>query len=221
MSNTIHEYGSKMQWQYVIPINDPKAFSMEAVTNIIKTAQQTKCNTINLIPLRHKRGARKFEVLIDDIDLEEFFANFVQFITILYAKGMEIYVDGTYGPLEAIDKFYYDNHHKVILSPDGYMYPEFDFLEYKRCEFRVGQWTNGTAEFMPTFFRQQDEKNLIRDDCYTCSSKNTCGLKYLYKMFDEQPKGSCVRFYRMMDMATAFAYKLQQKSSVFEWVGID
>jgi len=221
MANAIHDNGSTMQWQYVVPINDKRAFSMEAITNIVKTCQATGCSTVNLIPLRHKRGARKFEVLVDELPLPEFFDNFLQFITILYAKNINVYVDGIYGPISSIDKFYYDNHNKVILSPDGYMYPEYDFLEYKRKEFQVGQWSNGTRGFEPKFYRKRDEKDLILEGCFSCPSKDSCGLKYLYKMFNEKPKGKCVQFYPMIDASVGYAYKLQQKDSVFEWVGIE
>jgi radical SAM protein with 4Fe4S-binding SPASM domain len=221
MADAIHDHGATMQWQYVVPINDKRAFSMEAITNIVKTCQATGCSTVNLIPLRHRRGARKFDVLIDELPLPEFFDNFIQFITILYAKNINVYVDGIYGPVSAIDKFYYDNHNKIILSPDGYMYPEYDFLEYKRKEFQVGQWTDGTVQFEPKFYRQRDERDLIRPECFDCSSKDSCGLKYLYKMFNEKPKGSCVQFYKMIDASVGYAYKLQQKDSVFEWVGIE
>tara|TARA_B100000900_G_scaffold193735_1_gene163852 strand:- start:3948 stop:5045 length:1098 start_codon:yes stop_codon:yes gene_type:complete len=221
MTKAIHDHGASMQWQYVVPIHDKRCFSMDAITDIVRTCHSTGCNTVNLIPLRHRRGARKFDVLIDDLYLPEFFDNFLQFITILYAKNINVYVDGIYGPLSAIDKFYYDNHGKIILSPDGYMYPEYDFLEYKRKEFQVGQWSDGTADFEPKFYRQRSESSLIREDCMSCVSKDSCGLKYLYKMFNEKPKGSCVQFYKMIDTSIAYAYKLQQKSSVFEWVGID
>ena len=221
MSKIIQDAGAIMQWQYVMPTDDPRCFNLDVITDVVRTCQKTKCNTINLIPLRHKRGARKFEVIIDRNPLAEWFDNFLQFITILYTKKIDLYVDGTYGPLSAIDKFYYDNHNKIILSPDGFMYPEYDFLEYKREEFKVGQWTDGTKDFEPKFYRQQDELNLIRKDCYSCPSKNSCGLKYLYKMFDEEPQGSCVTFYKMIDAAVAYCYKLQRKESVFEWVGIE
>jgi hypothetical protein len=40
-------------------------------------------------------------------------------------------------------------------------------------------------------------------------------------MFNEKPKGSCVQFYKMIDANIGYAYKLQQKDSVFEWVGIE
>lgn len=220
MTKTIKDSGAIMQWQYVMPTDNPRCFNLDVITEIIRTCQKTKCNLINLIPLRHKRGARKFDVIIDRIPLAEWFDNFLQFITILYTKRINFYIDGTYGNLDALDKFYYDNHNKIILSPDMYIYPEYDFLEYKRTEFRVGQWTDGTLDFEPQFYRQQDELNLIRKDCYDCPSKNSCGLKYLYKMFDEKPNGACVQFYQMIDTSVAHAYKLQQKDSVFEWVGV-
>jgi sulfatase maturation enzyme AslB (radical SAM superfamily) len=221
MSKIIQDSGATMQWQYVMPTDDPRCFDLDSVTNIVRTCKETNCNTINLIPLRHRRGARKFEVIIDNIPLVEWFDSFLKFITILYTKNIDLYVDGTYGALDDIDKYYYDNHHKLILSPDGYMYPEYDFLEYKRTEFKVGQWTDGSPGFEPKFYRQQDELNLIREDCFTCPSKDSCGLKYLYKMFDREPGGNCVTFYKMVDTAIAYCYKLQKKDSVFEWVGID
>lgn len=221
MSKIIRENGATMQWQFVIPTDDKRAFSMDSLSEIVKTCNSTGCNTINLIPLRHRRGARKFEVIIDSIPLNEWFNIFLQMITILHTKGIRLYVDGTYGNIDEIDKFYYNNHNKMILSPDGYIYPEYDFLEYKRKEFRIGQWSNGKLDFVPQYYRQQNEKNIIREGCYNCLSKNSCGLKYLYKMFDEEPVGNCVLFYKMIDTAVAYAYKLQQKDSVFEWIGIE
>ena len=45
-------------------------------------------------------------------------------------------------------------------------------------------------------------------------------FQYLYKMFDRKPGTNCVTFYKMVDASIAHCYKLQQKDSVFEWVGM-
>ena len=96
------------------------------------------------------------------------------------------------------------------------MYPEFDFLEYKRDEFRVGKWRNGIE-----LYRQGNEESLIRPGCTSCISRQYCGLKYLYKMFDEEPKGNCVKFYQTINVLVKHMNKLNNKPSLLHWVGID
>jgi hypothetical protein len=54
----------------------------------------------------------------------------------------------------------------------------------------------------------------------TCEKRPSCGLKYLYKLFDAQPNGSCKEFYTYMDYAIMHNAKLNQKKTVLDWVGI-
>ena len=210
LASVIIKNGAHKQVQFVVP---PDGFNLETVAHVVKDMRTLRCNTINIIPLRHLRGAEKFRVLIDNIDFDQYVRDFMRFVHTLYAQGLTVCVDGNY---ESVDKAYLSGHVKLILSPDGYIYPEFDFLEYKRTEFRIGRWRGGIQ-----LQRHGDEDSLLRPDCRVCEQRPNCGLKYLYKMFGEEPEGSCVRFYSIVDLMVRHVWKLKQKPSIFHWVGID
>lgn len=213
LAKVLHSTKTNCLFQFVVPISTPDAMGLQTSNAIVEACKILRCNVVNLIPLRHFRGKQKFKVLIDDLNLDRFMYDFMKMIHTLYVNGIVIYIDGNY---TEIDKHYMDNHGKVILSPDGYLYPEFDFLEYKRDEFRVGKWRNGME-----LYRQGTDDDKILPQCQTCISKPFCGLKYLYKMFDETPKGNCIKFYQTINVLVKHASKLNQKPTLLHWIGID
>jgi len=99
------------QWQFVLPIDDPKSFSLDNIKTIVNTCYSTGCRIVNIIPLRHKRGKDKFETVIDKVNLEQFLDAFIQFIQILYIKKITVFIDGCY---TGIDKAYFSEHNKLI-----------------------------------------------------------------------------------------------------------
>jgi len=207
------KYNCQNMFQFVVPTDIPEAYDATTVASIIEGCKLVRSNAVNIIPLRHHRGRRKFKVLIDDINLNRFSYEFMKFIQALYVHGINVYIDGNY---DKVDKSYLENHGKLILSPDGFIYPEFDFLEYKRTEFRVGEWKNKIE-----LYRQGNEDDQLLDVCKTCEQRPNCGLKYLYKMFDETPKGACVDFYATIDVMVKHLHKLKQKPSLLHWIGYD
>lgn len=212
MADVLNRTCESWKWQTVVPIDDPKSFSFDYIKSIVSTCYRTKCRLINIIPLRHKRGKDKFDVIIDRVDLPQFLDAFLQFLQILYIKKITVFIDGCY---TEIDKAYFSEHNKLILSPDGFIYPEFEFLEYKIHGSRIGNWKNKEV------WRNLGEDGRIPDGCHSCEKKASCGLKYMYKLFDEQPKGSCKQFYTFMDYAIFHNAKLHEKKNLIEWVGID
>ena len=212
VANIVRKYDAGMLFQFVIPPTR-EAFNEWSIAHVIDTMKKARCNTLNLIPLRHHRGKRKFKVLIDDVDLKWFSVDLMRFVQTLYVQGISINIDGNY---DKIDKNYLENHGKLILSPDGYIYPEFDYLEYKREEFQVGQW-KGEAKLN----RIGDEDPYILEGCRTCPVKAACGLKYLYKMFDEEPKGNCVEFYKIINLMVKHLHKLKTKNTLMHWIGYE
>lgn len=211
MANVLNANKIQWQWQCVLPIDRADSFSFDNIKNIVTTCYQTKCRSINIIPLRHKRGKDKFTVIIDKIDLKQFLDAFLQFIQILYIKKVAVYIDGCY---TKIDKAYFSEHNKLILSPDGFIYPEFDFLEYKTVNARIGDWKN------KQIWQNQGDAGRIHTECMTCEKRPSCGLKYLYHLFDEEPVGKCKEFYTYMDYAIMHVSKLNQKQNILEWVGV-
>lgn len=213
MAEVLNKHCYDWRWQYVLPIEDRAAFSFKNIQNIVETCYKTKCTNVNIVPLRHIRGKDKFNIIIDHIDLEQFFAAFLEFIQILYVKKINVFIDGNY---DVIDKSYFSNHNKLILSPDGYIYPEFDFLEYKAEHLRIGEWQNDIQ-----IWKDQGDVDKIHNSCQTCESKSSCGIKYLYKLFDKQPNGACKKFYKFIDVIIMHNSKLKQHKNLFETIGID
>ncbi len=211
MAEVLNETCEQWQWQFVLPIDDPSSFSFENIKEIVNTCYKTKCRVVNIIPLRHERGKHKFNVIIDQVNLPQFLDAFIQFIQILYIKKLTVFIDGCYVD---IDKAYFSEHSKLILSPDGYIYPEFDFLEYKTENARIGDWKNKQV------WKNQGDVGRVHDSCMSCEKRPSCGLKYLYHLFDILPKGSCKEFYTYMDYAIMHNAKLNEKKSILHWVGI-
>jgi organic radical activating enzyme len=83
MADVLNKHSPEWKWQTVIPISDPRCFSFEAIKNIVNTCYSTGCRTINVIPLRHHRGKDKFDVLIDNIDLEQFLGAFTCILSLI------------------------------------------------------------------------------------------------------------------------------------------
>ena len=220
------ELDISIMWQFVMPITDPRAFSLDLAKDIIEKAKYSRYRTVNLIPLRHHRGADKFKVFLDNINLYKFSENFTQFINTLFNYNVRVMIDGAY---RKVDKDYTGKHYKVILSPDGYIYPEYDFVEYQTADFRVGQWINKEAVsvvgskkfgFVPVFYDQNTsrEDQLIFNKCKSCSVRAECGLKYLYKLFDKQPGLSCVTFYQIINSVIEYVGKLNTKNNFYNWI---
>jgi radical SAM protein with 4Fe4S-binding SPASM domain len=204
-----------IQFQYVMPINNPKVFSLAVVKSITDVCFKNGVRRLNLIPLRHIRGKDKFEVIVDDINLPQFFDAFVKFVQVLYVMGLDVIIDG-HG--EGFDKAYFDDHKQLVLSPDGFLYPEYDFLEYKRKETAVGKW-NGPI-VVDRKKTHEEENKMLRAKCQTCPARTMCGLKYLHGMFETDPKtDNCVTFYQMMMVVIKHAQKLKQQPSLMHWIG--
>ncbi len=213
ISKIVRDNNAGMLFQFVIPSNLPGAFHHDTIHAVLRDMREANCNSLNLIPLRHHRGARKFKVLIDDMDLKWFAVDLMRFVHTMYVNGIQIHIDGNY---DKIDKRYLNNHGKLILSPDGYIYPEFDYLEYKRTEFRIGQWRGE-----PKLYRVSSEEEYILPQCRECVSRDACGLKYLYKMFDETPSGACIEFYKIINLMVAHLHELKKKPTLMHWIGIN
>lgn len=207
-----------VQYQTVLPIQDPTVFSMDMIKNIVSTCNSTGVTHINLIPLRHIRGRDKFKVILDDLDINAFFMAFVKFVEILYVMGVHVVVDGHSAD---IDKRYFSNHKQLILSPDGLIYPEYDFLEYKMTNAAIGKWRT-TPTNVITIHRADtlQESTLISDGCNVCEMKEYCGLKFLYHEFDKEPGGACREFYKRLNVIIQHVHKLQQHPTLLHSIGI-
>jgi len=212
MAAVLNATCKKWQWQCVLPIDKSDSFSFDNIKHIVSTCYKTGCRSINIIPLRHRRGKEKFDVIIDKVDLKQFLDAFIQFLQILYIKKLFIHIDGCYSK---IDKAYFSEHGKLILSPDGFIYPEFDFLEYKTVNARIGDWR------LKQIWRNQGDAGRIHDSCLTCEKRPSCGLKYLYHLFDVVPGTQCKEFYTYIDYSIVHLAQLNKKPNLLSWIGIE
>jgi MoaA/NifB/PqqE/SkfB family radical SAM enzyme len=212
MAKVLNDHTEYWKWQFVLPIDDPRSLSLDSIKSVVSTCYKTNCRIVNIIPLRHHRGKDKFEVLLDNINLEQYFGAFLDYIQILYIKKINVFIDGNY---YNIDKAYFGEHNKVILSPDGYIYPEFDFLEYKVENARIGSWRN------KQIWKPLGDESRIHKKCESCEMKPSCGLKYLYKLFGTYPSGKCQKFYEYTNMVIMHNSELKKQKNLVSWIGID
>lgn len=213
-----NKYNIPIHWQFVMPITDSKVFSLDCVKDIVDKVSKCKTRSINLIPLRHHRGGRKFETFVEDLNIPQFADAFMRFVNMLYNLNIMVFIDGNYG---STDKNYFGDHYKMILATDGYIYPEYDFCEYKSEAFRIGRWTDGlSSNYEPVFFNKNSDAEIshINTKCITCPSRSLCGLKFLHKMFNTEPGVKCEPFYQVVDAMVQYTGKLHKKKSFFHWV---
>lgn len=170
--------GIPVMLQCVLP-NDPIIATPEF---FVRNWPDIQGCSINIIPLRHHRGKEKFT----DFFGPSVLPNFVPLVNALYNYNTKVIVDGCY---ESINKDYLGAHNKVILSPDGKMYTEYDFLEYRMEHYSVGTW-------YPEFTLAPSKPETVWEQCTKCPEKNSCGIKHLYKEFDVKPNApACMAYY--------------------------
>lgn len=206
--NILSEYNIEVsQLQWVMDPRDKNIFGIESIAHIVNLFNEYNIGRLSLIPLRHIRGG-ELSVILDHIDLSSFFAGFIQYIELLYVLNINVIIDGVEGK---IDKKYFNDYKQLIFSPDGYIYPEFDFLDYKITEARTGKWKDKNIIF---FNPKEDE--LIYDTCSKCNKKDICGLKFLFKNFEKQPNLNCSLFYFLLEIVIKHLNNLQSHKTLME-----
>ncbi|MCW6598676.1 radical SAM protein [Yersinia ruckeri] len=213
---TLNEFNIGVQLQYVMPLNNKQVFSLQAIDSILEVWKSCKVESLNLIPLRHIRGKDQFQVLVHDMNIQALIQELLKFIQLLYVFGINIYIDGHSGA--EIDKNYFGDHKQLVLSPDGYIYPEYDFLEYRVEGSRLGSWL-GIIDVQRS--NSQQEQFLIPKSCLTCPQKDNCGLKFLHSLFDTQPQhDKCSTFYQGLTIAIKHLAKLKAKPTLLHHLGV-
>jgi len=198
------------QLQWVIDITNRDVFNSKVVKNISDLYSKYNLGMLTLIPMRHIRGKAKFRSIIDEADIQGFMRGFLQFIQLLYVLRIKVSIDGH---IENVDKDYFNDHKQIILSPDGYIYPEFDFLDYRVKKARIGNWKEGKLDRLTGA-----EVFLTKPLCRECSEFYSCGIKYLYYLFKETPSGECEQFYKILGAVIDHNRRLNKYKNLIEAV---
>ena len=201
-----------IQMQHVLPVNRPDAFSIDHLSSIVKLFGKYKLDRLSLIPLRHIRGHNRFKTLVDEVPLPLVFQKLTQLLQLLWVYGINTVLDGMEGK---IAKSYFKDHKQLILGPDGYLYPEYDFIEYAVTDARIGKWRGETV-----LNRDTSDDHLIDSKCHSCSARHECGIKYLFKMFSQTPDDSCLKVNQMYMLANRHNLNLRESPSLMDTVGV-
>lgn len=209
---TLIGYGVTItQIQWVVPMNDTRVFDVERLVEITKIYSKFNIGMLTLIPLRHIRGKSDLDDIIEKTELQGFMRHFIKFIQMLYVLDINISIDGH---SHDISKDYFNNHKQIILSPDGYIYPEFDFLDYQIKDARIGSWVDKTIDrgnWMQDF-------DLVSESCLFCDQSSSCGIKYLYHHFNKEPSGKCKQFYKYLSAVIEHYGRLRKYNNLVEAV---
>jgi radical SAM protein with 4Fe4S-binding SPASM domain len=201
-----------VQLQYVMPVNRPDCFTVDKLAAVVRIFERYQPNRLSLIPLRHLRGPDRFKTFIDDVPLQDVFVKMLQWIQLLHLYRVPTLIDGM---ISGIEKSYFADHKQLVIAPDGYLYPEFDFVEYKVEGARIGEWRDRTV-----VERVKDDSHLIHTRCQTCEARNKCGIKYLYKMWANKPDEHCLDASKMYELLIRHNFALMRAPNLLELVGI-
>lgn len=203
---TSKKYNVKLQCVVSpIEINDPLFHS-----NFLHTCLTYNINSFCLIILKHIRRGNYSQVVLKKEELALLAMNLLKIIELSYIYGFNLLIDGKNN---AEEKSYFSDHEQIVLSGDGYIYPEYDFLDYKIEEARIGKWKDDIL-----FYTGTKELN-INETCKTCNLTNYCGLKYVYYFNKEAPdKNICTNIYNIITNLQFYMAKLKQKNKLCEWI---
>lgn len=202
-----------IQLQHVIPSYDKRVFGWEHLQSILDLHHRFKISSFDMIVLRHIRGSEgRFRVILSELDINRLMKGFMRFLGILYTHGCNTYVDGSFG--DSINKNYFTTPPFVILSPDGYIYTEYDFLEYKVQGSQVGNWKN--SQIIPVSSISHGDDRMVYPECLECSAFHLCGIKFLHKDMNTpvtHPE-HCKQFYHLMDIAHKYNNQLRSQPTL-------
>lgn len=201
-----------VQMQYVVPVNRKDCFTVDKLAAVVRLYEKYQMDRLSLIPLRHLRGPGRFTTFIDEVPLEDVFRKMTQFVQLLHIYNIHVVVDGM---VNAIEKSYFDEHKQLVIAPDGRLYPEFDFVEYKVVDAAIGEWRDRTV-VEPV----KDDSHLIHERCQTCPARNKCGIKYLYKLWADQPDANCLKASQMYEFIIRHVFKLHEVGNITPLIGI-
>lgn len=201
-----------VQMQHVLPVNRRDAFSVDHLASIVKLFGRFRINRLSLIPLRHLRGHGRFRTFVKDVPLPLIFQKLTQYLQLLWVYGIPTVVDGME---HSIQKGYFNNHKQLVLAPDGFLYPEYDFIEYKVEAARIGEWREQIR-----LNRKTTDDHLTHERCHTCPARGECGIKYLYKIFDHAPDDICLDVNRTYMLINRHNLKLTRTPKLIDLVGI-
>lgn len=204
-----------IQVQIVIPMDNLKFFDYENIFEMIRLYRTYNISHYSLIVLRHIRGKDRFRVLVDEYspdDIKTFFLHYMNMLYTFNIYNVHYVIDGNYDNNLDNQKNYFNYHKQLILSPDGYLYPEFDFLDYQLENYRVGQWRDKI---------DIDRNREFIAKCIDCDMNKLCGLKYLHTIFDTKPEtDNCKVFYANLKLTALTAQKAYRSKHLFNLVQI-
>lgn len=208
----LKKHVNHVQMQYVVPVNRPDCFTVDKLAAVVRLYEKYQMDRLSLIPLRHLRGPGRFKTFIDEVPLEHVFQKMIQFVQLLHVYNINVVVDGM---VHGIEKSYFNDHKQLVIAPDGRLYPEFDFVEYKVVDAAIGEWRDRTL-VEPV----KDDSNIIHERCHSCEQRNKCGIKYLYKMWADKPDDNCLKASKMYEFIIRHVFKLKEVGNIVNVVGI-
>jgi len=206
--------GVPTKMQSVVPM-DGSFFNSDTLYQILRWKERGLVYRLGFVPLKYIRSIKEYKILLDDMTEEyitDYFFRFIRFLQTLVLYNIEFHLDGVDDFTEDSFKDYSDPV-ELIVSPDGYLYSEFDFLDYRQEHLRFGKWRDGVEIYEDVPFKMMLE-------CQACDAKNICGLKYARQEFDLGFKTmNCKTFLNLQQMTFKHITKLKSRS-LLEHVGI-
>jgi MoaA/NifB/PqqE/SkfB family radical SAM enzyme len=142
-------------------------------------------SSLIIIPLKfitknNKRYNQNF-LVYEKYTKNDFF-KFYKFIEAINNLNIHLIIDGNnYLPT----KNYFDNYKQIVLAPNGFIYPDYEFYEFDSVDnkYSIGNWLEkNIATSKP------ENEELFKDPiCEVCPNSDFCSIKYIKVLHNLKP----------------------------------
>ncbi len=179
-------------------------------SNLLQTCLNYPLSSFCILLLKHIRKNNYSEVVITKEEASLIATNLIKLIEMSYIYNFNLLIDGKDSVVETN---YFNNHEQIILCGNGYLYPEYDFLDYDIQNARIGKWKNNIE-----FYEKTGELE-INDICKSCHLSKYCGLKYVYYFSKQHPNTDvCITVYSVIVNLLYYMNKLKEKDKLYKWI---
>lgn len=216
--NFLKENGIQVKLQSVLPMYDLRSTGFEFVQSVYDVFSKAPFDGLTLIPLQFIRNDKGYNYIYTKgvIPMKVYLARFQKLLEYLYV--MNIY-STVMGYEDDYNRHYFDYTKQLVIAPDGYVYPDYAFVENMSEYSRLGAWRNNmiSIKTLPTSEIASDPY------CLTCSRNDKCGRQYVSTMNKhlyniEYPshndRGDCKLFSTGMEYLMNYNTTLQRKPTL-------
>lgn len=211
----LQDCGIGRQLQCVLPVERKDCFNMNLLSSIHSVFTQVPFESLTIIPLQYTRRHDGFEIFLYRMDVASMSYGLMQFMEYLYVMGVNC---NLMGYSKDYNRHYFDFTKQIVLAPDGYLYPDYGFVENITVPSRLGTWRSNQIHVKNLLAEEQTSDKV----CLVCSRRGKCGMQHvlevnkrLYNIDPPKDRTKCIQFSTYMEVIMNHIDTLKSKKTLF------